>query len=304
MRPIDQKRQPSACLAGLALLGLLAVPAQASRPVNQTRPAASDVQVSVENIAGSVTVEGWGRDEVSVTGTLGDDVEELSISGDRDHLEIVVETPDHGRHFQHTSADLRIRMPSPGRLEVETVSAFISVSAVTGPIELESVSGDQDVEGSARELDLETVSGNLTVSGDSKRVDAESVSGNVELQGVHGEVEASSVSGNVKVEGGPLQRGAFESVSGSVEFVGSLARSGRLEANSHSGEVTVFLPADISASFRATTFSGRIDSDFGPRPRRTSRYTPGEELEFSTGEGEARITLESFSGGVRIRKQN
>ena len=44
--------------------------------VNRTVDAASDGHVNVSNIAGAVTVNGWTRKEVEVTGTLGRNVED------------------------------------------------------------------------------------------------------------------------------------------------------------------------------------------------------------------------------------
>jgi hypothetical protein len=71
---------------------------------------------------------------------------------------------------------------------------------------------------------------------------------------------------------------------------------------SHSGTVTLELPADTSAEFEIETFSGQIHNDFGPKARRTSEYGPGYELSFSTGSGEAEVSVESFSGGVYLKK--
>ena len=41
---------------------------------------AADVKVSVENIAGSIVIQGWDKNEVQLTGELGDSVEELKTN--------------------------------------------------------------------------------------------------------------------------------------------------------------------------------------------------------------------------------
>ncbi len=51
------------------------------------------------------------------------------------------------------------------------------------------------------------------------------------------------------------------------------------------------------------TFSGRIKSDWGPEAVRAGRYSPGMQLEFSTGAGEARVTIDSFSGSVWLKQK-
>jgi predicted membrane protein len=67
-----------------------------------------------------------------------------------------------------------------------------------------------------------------------------------------------------------------------------------------SGNVTLVVPRSIAADFEISTFSGNIKNQIGPKPKRTSKYTPGETAEFSTGGGGARITLSSFSGTVKL----
>ena len=61
------------------------------------------------------------------------------------------------------------------------------------------------------------------------------------------------------------------------------------------------LPEDVSAEFDVETFSGDIVNDFGPKARRTSEYAPGKELSFSTRSGDARISVSSFSGTIRLK---
>ena len=236
---------------------------------------------------------------------MGDDVEELEFSGDRNHLFIEVEIPDgYGRRgHRDTSADLEIRVPAGSRLVVETVSAAVEISKISGRAEVETVSGKVRVEGQASAVDVETVSGAIDVTGSQTRISAESVSGSIDLKGVAERVEAASVSGSVAVSAGEIEDGRFESVSGSVEFSGSLSSAARMAIEAHSGNITVVLPSDVSASFDVETFSGRIENDFGPGPERTSQYAPGMRLRFSTGAGDAKVSIETFSGTVKLKKR-
>ena len=59
--------------------------------------------------------------------------------------------------------------------------------------------------------------------------------------------------------------------------------------------------SSVSARFEVSTFSGRIDNDFGPDGERTSRFAPGRALEHTTRDGSARISIETFSGNVFLR---
>lgn len=280
---------------------------RADQPVDESRPAAPDVQIQIENLSGSVRVTGWNEDRIRVTGTVGDDTEGLKIEGDRNAISIEVEIPDrHGRRSlggRDYDADLEIWVPTGSRLSVETVSAWIEVSDLEGTLELESVSGKIEAGGRPQEAELSTVSGSIRFTGSQTSISAESVSGSVRLEGVAGRVEVSTVSGNIEVVSDVFERGELETVSGRIDFEGDLAPRGRLDIEGHSSNITVALPASVSASFEVETFSGRIKSDWGPEAVRVGRYSPGMELEFSTGTGEARVTIDSFSGSVWLKQK-
>lgn len=287
---------------GLALiLGLLiAGVAWAERPVSETRPLAPDGILKIHNIAGSVTVIG-GAGEVEITGTLGDDVEELELTGDGDRLEVRVRTPRHSRGRQDLASDLTIRAPAGARLEVETVSASIDVEGMDDRLELDSVSGSVHCKTSPRLLSIETVSGEIRTVGASEWAEVESVSGKLDLSSVSGRLEASTVSGSISVSGGSLGEGRFSSVSGRIEIATDLVPGGELEIEGHSGGVVLDLPPGVSATFDVETYSGDIDNQLGPPAERTSEYGPGKSLQFTLGNGASRVEIESFSGQVTIR---
>lgn len=296
-----------ALLIAALLCALLAVaaPAAADRPVDETRPVDADARISIETLSGKVVVTGWNRNEVHITGTVGDDTRGLEIEGGGGELEIEVDIPDErGRGKRDLDVDLRISVPAGARLEIESVSSSAEVSGVSGDVDVESVSGSIDVDGSPSATSAETVSGAIRVVGSRGPVHAESVSGSVEIQGGSGRIEAGTVSGEVVVDVDTIDRGDFETVSGGIRFSGALAAGGELEISGHSGAVDVALPAGTSATFRVQTFSGDIDNQLtGDTARRTSQYAPGRELEFTLGSGDGRVQIESFSGSVTLRSQ-
>ena len=52
----------------------------AGQPIDERRSMAAGGSVSVENLAGEINVSVWDRDELHLTGTLDDKVEELEIT--------------------------------------------------------------------------------------------------------------------------------------------------------------------------------------------------------------------------------
>ena len=290
----------------VAAILIMASTAWAERPVNETRPVGPDASISIENVAGSLTIVGSDRADVQVTGTLGDDVEELEIESDKEGLSIEVVLPDDNRHRKgerKIAAKLEIRVPRGVALEIETVSASIDISGVSGQIDVESVSGAVTVDGAVSSVDVESVSGSVSVSGGSGSVDAESVSGQVLLTGVAGDVEAATVSGSIRVEAGAVEDVELESVAGSIYFNGQLGDGG-LDVESHSGNVEVHLPGEISAEFELESFSGRIENAFGTPARRIDRdrHAPGTSAEFRTGMGDAEVSIQTFSGNIVLKE--
>jgi DUF4097 and DUF4098 domain-containing protein YvlB len=296
-------RKPSGLLVFAAVACLLAAgPALAERTVDEKAAADKDGTVVVENIAGSIRIEGWNQGEVHVTGTLGKEVEELKFKAGGDKTYIKVVYPKKTKSINE-GADLVIMVPAGSSLEVECVSAPITIEGVTGDIYASDISGDITVTGVCRELDAETISGDLTVDGGAAEVSVQSISGTIEAKGGKAEVEAQTVSGDLELEFDEYLDLSVESVSGDADVEGSVAKDADVSIDLHSGDLTLTVQSDLSADFRIETFSGDIKNAFGQEAQSTSKYTPGKELEFTVGGGDTRVRINTFSGDVVIRKK-
>jgi DUF4097 and DUF4098 domain-containing protein YvlB len=300
--PVTHRVPTLVLFLGLLLLILwFAGPARAERPVNETRPLNPGGTLEISNVAGSVIVLG-GAGQVEISGTLGDDVEELEITGGGDHLEIRVKTPRNTTRDMNLESHLTVRAPGDADLKVQTVSSSITVEDMNDRLELQSVSGEIQARTRPRVLSAQTVSGTIHTIGALERTKVQSVSSKIELGEISGRLEASSVSGGISITGGSLEEADLSSVSGDVEISTSLPAGADLSINSHSGAVTLDLGGSASASFDVTTFSGDIDNELtSDTAESTSEYAPGKSLEFSIGGGSARVDINSFSGDVTIR---
>ncbi len=286
----------------ICLLLLAPLAAAAQTEVSRTVSAESDGRVEISNIAGSVVVTGWSQNQVEVTGTLGRGVEELQVETSGGTVEIEVELPRSSNN-RNGDAHLEIKVPAGSSLEVETVSASITVSGVGGRLDLESVSGSVKVTGNPEEVEAESVSGSVTVHVDGAPVSVETVSGSIHLTGGRGMLDVESVSGSITVEASDLRQAELSSVSGRLEVSASLAGNAEVDIENHSGSTVLTLPASTSARFEVTTFSGSIDNELGPPAEKTGRYTPEKELRFKMGSGDAEVRIEGFSGSVKLRQQ-
>jgi len=294
-------------ILSLALLGALGA-AQAGTPINETRAVNANVRIDVSNVKGSVTVSGWDKGEVAISGTLGDGAKRLAVEGGGDRLSIKVETPDKQGWFSW-GADTRmgdslldIKVPKGAEMKIEVVSADVSLSGVAGrSLNVDSVSGKLHLESGAKELELDSVSGDIDVSGNADRAHVETVSGNIRARGLSGTVKFETVSGDIDAENGGYREVNAGTVSGDINLRGKPDASARIDVETMSGDVHLYLPADASARLNASTFSGRIRSDFGKVVE--PEHGPGSSLDTTAGSGSGNVKLETFSGDIDIRKE-
>ncbi len=287
---------------GLTVIGAcLALPALAE-DISETLAADPDGEVSISNIAGSVEVRGWSRDQVEVTGRLGDDVEELIFERDGDEILIKVKVPKRNVGRKDITSDLTVRVPERSSLDIGTVSAGIDVQDVRGDLELESVSGGIDTEVFDGDLEAGTVSGGIDVQGDNKMIDAElsSVSGGISAVGLAGDLEAGSVSGRISVSGGMFEGVDMETVNGRITFRGKLADDGDMAMETVNGGVDIRIENNVPAHYDIETFNGGIKNCFGIKAERTSRYAPGYSMTHKIGSGTASIRVETLNGSVNV----
>jgi DUF4097 and DUF4098 domain-containing protein YvlB len=286
----------------LTLLGIFTATTVVATEINESMDAAADGTISISNVAGSVDVQGWSRNQVEVTGELGDDVEELIFERDGD--EVVIKVKSKRRNSHDIDSDLAVKVPQGSSLEVHTVSADIDIAEVNGEQSIESVSGDIATEAHASDIDINSVSGDLEIEGDnqSMRSRISSVSGDIDTENLSGEIGAESVSGDVLVVNGVFDRASLGTVNGDIVFHARLLDDGRLDIESVNGEVNVEFAGDVSARFDIETFNGDIRNCFGPEAVRVSEYAPGYELKFTEGDGSGRVTIETLNGDLRVCK--
>jgi hypothetical protein len=283
--------------------------ALADTPIDLRHAATPTAQVSISNIAGEVHVSAWDRNEVQVGGNLGDGAKPLAISGSDDNLSIKVEPQGGGGWFNWgsnshmNSTTLDVRVPKGASLKVDVVSAPLSIDGIDGgKLKINSISGRIRIDAQTPSLDVNSVSGGISLSGRAERADLQTVSGDILAPSLGHEVELQTVSGRIQAGGGPWQQLSLSTISGDAQLTGGLASGGKLDINSMSGDVELALPAALSSAIHANTFSGDLRSDFGT-PTHTE-HGPGSSLDTVTGGGNGKITIETFSGDLRIRRQD
>lgn len=256
--------------------------------------------VDLSLISGKIHVTGWDRSDVKITASIENG--ELRFDANPSRVSLSVEeTDESGRRRHHDVGDARyeVSVPRGAKLILEAVSGDIVTSGSQGEIEANSVSGDVEVTNGVREVSAEAVSGSVRASQINGNLRAETVSGDVRADAVTGDIEASSVSGNVRIAGARSKEVRTETVSGDITYTGTMDAGGRYSYESHSGTIRLNIPRNTGAQFSVETFSGDVSADFPIQVRAGGSKKEGH-MEFTLGDGGARVTLETFSGRVVI----
>jgi DUF4097 and DUF4098 domain-containing protein YvlB len=284
-----------------------------------------DGRVSVANIAGDITVTGGSGDEVSIEAvkrTRGDRSElarvRIDIEERPGRVEVRTEYErDWSDRSGNVSVDYTVTVPATAAVDVKSVSGSLKLSNVQGAVRAESVSGDVITSSTPRLEVAKTVSGDVSLSGVTTDGDlsATSVSGSVSAKGlkVRG-LDLGSVSGNVTISDAACDRVEGKTVSGNIEYAGSLVNAGRYNINSHSGTIRLLLTGSTGFELTANTFSGNVRSDLpvtlggssGSRDNSRDdrrRLGPGRSIRGTFGDGSASLTVRTFSGDIVIERR-
>ena len=128
---------------------------------------------------------------------------------------------------------------------------------------------------------IELVNGSLVIENVHGDINVELVNGSVKATGLMGSSEISSVNGSIKAK--------YKSLSDDFEQV---------KIQTVNGSIKVYLPENISASVDAETLHGSIKNGFGLSNDEDSFM--GKNLKGDIGSGDARISLESVNGSIKI----
>ena len=239
---------------------------------------------------GAVIVAGGDRNEIRVRARTENGAIRFTSNGLRATLE-----PASGRGCN--DGRFEITVPAGVRVSARSWSGSVSVKGVHGDLETRTQSADVEIRDAGR-IDVESLSGDVTIQGVNGESMIHTVSGDITLGAARGDVEIETVSGDIDLQDVVAKQIRTHTTSGDVEFSGQVLPDGRYEYNTHSGEIRLVLPEDVGAQLSIATFNGGIESDF-PITLRAGDHE-NKRLNFTLGQGTARISAETFSGDITL----
>lgn len=256
--------------------------------------------VDLTSMAGDIIVTGWSRGEARVRATAERGRLRWSFSSSR----LTIETESY-RGGRNGDTRYEVSVPEGVRVILHSTSGDLTARGTRGSVDASTNGGDIEVV-DATDVELVTLSGDITASRLRGVVEATTVSGSAELQDLESRsVRVESTSGDVVLAGVRSKDVTGSTVSGEVSYRGTIESGGQYEFNSHSGNVTLDIPANVSARFSVETFSGELDAGGFPvtlQPDRNRQGRSSRRLEFTLGSGDARVIAETFSGNVELRR--
>ncbi|MCC7051994.1 MAG: DUF4097 family beta strand repeat protein [Gemmatimonadaceae bacterium] len=270
-------------------------------PVQRGWRALPSAAIKVHAPTGTLEVEGWDRDSVSLSGVLATG-ETLFGGGSAAGLKLGAEGRASGGRTR-----LLVRVPFAARLVVRSGAADVEVRGVSGTIDVGAAAGEVDVSGDAEAVTAESISGAVHVSGRIAHVRARTTRGSLEIAGRIGEAQLESFSGPVSVSGQPLGRVRVETVEGRVTIDGRLAPDGALDVETFGGAVRIELPADQAAALDlrggADGIGGRIGRpalDLAALAVRTASTAALQRRIGAPGRVMPPVTVRSFRGRIVV----
>jgi DUF4097 and DUF4098 domain-containing protein YvlB len=222
---------------------------------------------SVESVAGNIEINGIDA-PVAVNTSNG----QISIAR-------VASLKASTRHGEITAREIK------GDAVARSMNGDLTFEDIGGAIDAAATNGSLNVRNAAGDLRANLTVGDVVASCVKGRAEVNTVSGSIQLLGVGGDVEAVSTSGE-------------------VTFAGRIRADGRYRLKSISGEIDMHIQQD-APGFTATliTWNGEIETLFPLKlDTQASGGSTNRRIIGRFGNGGAQLTLDSFSGGVRLAK--
>jgi DUF4097 and DUF4098 domain-containing protein YvlB len=234
----------------------------------------------LQQASGDVVIQGVEGDTVRVR-SLDDkalsDVFDIEVDDDKVELRQRGGFDAGMRLFSRGSgADLKIEVPHGASVSVDTGSADIDASDLSGEKRFRTASGEVSLDRLAGALDVETVSGEIEIDGAAPL-----------------DLAAKSVSGDVHVRVPSIRRLDLGTTSGDIRLDAELTGDGPFAMRSISGDATIV--GRTGMRIEAESITGDLSSDLASK----RESLPGRKV-LIVGKPGPTLTFRSVSGDLHV----
>jgi DUF4097 and DUF4098 domain-containing protein YvlB len=289
----------------MMLLHVLAITLALGQPQGTRQPAPqTDETVAVQrggrltinNFGGDVVVRTWDRDSVRV------------VARHQPRTRVRVRPTASGLAVESSgylgtpgSVDFDITAPAWMPLKVDGTYNFVTIDGTQAEVSASTVRGDVVIKGGAGVVTAKSVEGEVQVEGARGKVNVSSVNERVRVANTTGDIVAESVNGAITMTGIDSRSVDATTVNGTITYEGRLADGGHYSFGTHNGDVLLGVPENSNATFTVRTYNGSFTTDL-PIEYNRADIRRGRRVTLTLGTGSADVSLESFGGGIRLRK--
>ena len=310
----------------MSLLTLVTPTVIAQQAVDRILDSSPTPTISIEHMQGNIDVQVWDKAQVQVIGTLGKDAQALVFTRSGKQINIEVES-EHSNSMwggwsnnNKSRDELTVMVPRDSEIDYEAINGTLNVTQVTqgvsaevvngniivtdtqGRHRLTTVNGDITINNASGPLRLGTVNGDVTATHTGQDdVDLESVNGELSLISESLDVTVETVNARITLDLQAVRRLDIETVNSRINASLTLLPSGKLSATSVDANMNFTFQQDISARFDLEGHAGgRFTNNLTADKTQKDEYGPGRWLNFTTGEGDAKVDIETVSGKVTL----
>lgn len=304
-------------------LALLAGQLSAQTIDKELAATASD-RIWLKNQRGEIKVEGWDKELVKVVGTIDSAAKTYTFTRTATGIEFNVEMPRDSDGNNSDGSQLTVFVPKQSYVTVKAVSANIDARMLQNGVSLNSVSGNivgnqlagrlsyNSVSGSIKTRDnsgsiqIETVNGDVNDAGSSGDLSIASVNGDLTIDSAAERVELETVKGEQKARFSNVKQLEATTVAGDMQLtLAQFFHNTEIQAESVSGSISLLLPPEISAEFEVNAHAGgKILNNYSTHKVSKAKYGPSRSLEFTLGQGDGEIEIDTISGRIMLSPIN
>lgn len=273
------------------------------------------VNISLCVEKGNLKITGWKRDEIRVFTADGSDVG-FKIQEKNKQNKIVWLmvngsdlTKNKGANPEEclSGETIELDVPRGATVNVKGSAGQTTIRDIRKTV-VKIVDGDVSLNGIEQGIDAITYKGDVTVGDSGGAITLESANGSVVAFDVApveiGEIfKAKSSSGAIVLQNIGHRQTEINSNSGSIKFNGEFRSGGQYNFGTQSGTISLVIPEKSSCKINATYGFGKFDSELKYNVITENKTSRIQSLFASMGSGDANVNLTTYSGAIRIRKQ-
>ena len=285
-------------LTAVLIAGLAAPPQQAREPrapqTDQTIAVTRGTRLLIDSFAGDVIIRASDRDSLRVQArhTARARVNIRTVPGG-------LRVSSSSEHGPAGAVDYDITAPAWMAIKVDGHFNFVAIEGMQSEVSVQTNRGDIIVKG-GNGVTAKSVGGHVTVEGARGKTNVSSVNEGITIDRASGEVLAETVNGPIALSGIDAAMVEAGTVNGRITYDGTAVDGGRYRLTTHNGSITVSVPESSNATFSVRTYNGSFNSNLPVKGEGDVRR--GRRVTYTLGNGSAEFELESFGGGIRLRK--